>query len=273
MEIVIPTAFDSAPFPYLQQARHRMQFTPGQYSWAADRHGDQRILAGIGVSWPAGTRQRVAQQQTQQALQVAGLQVSSKAIFVPKLPGTKATVGDTVIVTFNSKEEAEAVRSGSTVVLLPVHTSSGSGQLGLPVWLIHPGDPAMPASDNNAAAVHVSSVGLQGLNATQANMFMLSSWQSVYVTAVDAAQQQARAITDQELQQIQHLQFYPANTLKVADDTFRVTLSNPIAAASLIKMGSYRLSSGHVISFGSPNRVQLRGQQHADCRLRRAVPG
>ncbi|WIA35953.1 hypothetical protein OEZ86_004331 [Tetradesmus obliquus] len=35
----------------------------------------------------------------------------------------------------------------------------------------------------------------------------------------------------------------------------------PIAAASLIKLGSCRLSSGAVISFSSPNSVQLRGQQ------------
>jgi hypothetical protein len=79
-----------------------------------------------------------------------------------------------MIVSFNSREEAVAVRSSSTVVLLPVCTSGeGDRQPGLPVWLIHPGDPAMPASDSSAAAVHVSSAGLQGLNTTPANMFML----------------------------------------------------------------------------------------------------
>jgi hypothetical protein len=238
-----------------------MQFTTGQYSSTGNQHAEHRILVAVGLSWPAGTKQREAQQKIQQALQQAGLQVSIKAIFVPEIPGTKAAAWDTAIVSFSSREEAAAVRSCSTAVLLPVYTDSESGQLGLPVWLVHPGDPAMPASDSSDAAVHVSGEGLFGFNATQANMFMLLAWQSVYTTAVDAAEQQARNISDQDLEQIQHLQFYPANTLKVDDDTFRVTFSSPVAATSLIKMGSCRLSSGQVISFSSPNRVQLRGHQ------------
>lgn len=257
-----PTAYGLSQIRYLEHPAHPMQFTTGRYSWSSGQQRQKPTLVANGISWPPGTNRQQAQQQIQQALQQAGLQVSAGSIFVPKLPGSRNAASDTALVTFTSSEEADKVRTGSTPVVLPVYQRGGQGhQQGLPIWLIHPGDMAISPGDSKDSAVHVNGAAFAGRTASEVNIIMMEAWQAVYSTAVLGAQQQGKAIDQQELQQLQHLQFYPAQTLKVADDTFRVTFSSPVAATSLIQLGHCTLSSGHTFSFSKPHRVQVCGQQ------------